>query len=329
MARWGKWLLVVALVLLISGCGGASSDRSSGAAGDQTPSATFTPVKIIPTDTPVPPPPTLAPRPSPTLAPTSIGVATPEQEAETATQTETEAEPEAEAQPETEVEVMEESGMVAIPSGEFVMGSGQGDEEPAHTVVVDAFEIDIFEVTNAQFAQFVEETGYQTDAEKSNDPSPWSAYYQDGKEGYPVVKVSWNDAKAYCEWTGRRLPTEAEWEKAARGTDERIYPWGNEWDVAKVNGKESGFRGPVTVGSFPEGDSPFGLKDTAGNVWEWTDSWYQGYPQTTFNSNYFGETYKVLRGGGWFSEQEQVRTTKRNANSPDAANDDIGFRCAR
>jgi formylglycine-generating enzyme required for sulfatase activity len=327
MARWPKWLLVVALVLLLPGCGGASSDRSSGAAGDQTPTATFTPVKIIPTDTPVPPP-TLAPTPNPTLAPTSpVEVATSEQEAETGAQAETEVEPEAEAQP--EAEATEESGMVAIPAGEFVMGSGQGDEDPAHTVVVDAFEIDIFEVTNAQFAQFVEETGYQTNAEKSNDPSPWSAYFQDGKESYPVIKVSWNDAKAYCEWAGKRLPTEAEWEKAARGTDERIYPWGDDWDVAKVNSKESGFRGPVMVGSFPEGSSPYGIKDMAGNVWEWTGDWYQGYPQTTFNSNYFGETYKVLRGGGWFSEQEEVRTTQRNANSPDAANDDIGFRCVR
>ncbi len=323
MARWPKWLLVVAIVLLITGCGGAPSDRPSGADGDQTPTATFTPVKIIPTDTPVPPP-TLAPTPNPTLAPTPAAeAATPEKEAETGTQIETEAEPEPEA------EGMEDSGMVTIPAGEFVMGSGQGDEEPTHAVSLDAFEIDIFEVTNAQFAQFVEETGYQTDAEKSNDPSPWRAFFTEGKERYPVVKVSWNDAQAYCEWVGKRLPTEVEWEKAARGTDERIYPWGDEWDVAKVNSKESGFRGPVTVGSFFEGGSPYGALDMAGNVWEWTDSWYQGYPQTTFNSNYFGETYKVLRGGGWFSEQEQVRTTQRNANSPDAANDDIGFRCVR
>jgi formylglycine-generating enzyme required for sulfatase activity len=219
--------------------------------------------------------------------------------------------------------------MVTVPAGEFVMGSGQGDEEPAHTVFVDVFEIDIFEVTNAEFARFVEDTGYQTDAEKSNDPSPWRAYFTGGKERLPVVKVSWNDAKAYCEWAGKRLPTEAEWEKAARGTDQLIYPWGNEWDVARVNSKESGFRGPVTVGTFPEGASPYGVMDMAGNIWEWTDSWYQGYPQTTFNSNYFGETYKVLRGGGWFSKQEQVRTTQRNANSPGAANDDIGFRCVR
>jgi formylglycine-generating enzyme required for sulfatase activity len=329
MARWGKWLLVVALVLLISGCGGGSSDRSSGAAGkgsaDGTPAATFTTVKIVPTDTPVPPP-TLAPTPSPTRASTPAAeAATPEEEAETGT--EAEPEPEAEAQP--EAEEMEDSGMVAIPAGEFVMGSGQGDEEPAHTVFADAFEIDVSEVTNAEFAQFVEETGYQTDAEKSGDPSPWRAYFQNGKDRYPVVKVSWNDAQAYCDWAGKRLPTEVEWEKAARGTDERVYPWGDEWDVAKVNSKESGFRGPVTVGSFSEGVSPYGAMDMGGNVWEWTDSWYQGYPQTTFNSNYFGETYKVLRGGGWFSEQEQVRTTKRNANSPGAANDDIGFRCVR
>jgi formylglycine-generating enzyme required for sulfatase activity len=326
MARWGKWLLVAVLVLLISGCGGAGSDRSSGATGtggtDARPVATFTPVKIIPTDTPVPPPPTRAATPSPSGAPAStVESATPEQEVETTTQAETE--------PGAEAEVTGESGMLTIPAGEFVMGSGQGDEEPAHAVFVDAFEIDVFEVTNAEFAGFVENTGCQTDAEKSNDPSPWRAYFTDGKERHPVVKVSWNDAQTYCEWAGKRLPTEAEWEKAARGTDQLIYPWGNEWDVARVNSKESGFRGPVTVGTFPEGASPYGAMDMAGNIWEWTDSWYQGYPQTTFNSNYFGETYKVLRGGGWFSKQEQVRTTQRNANSPGAANDDIGFRCVR
>jgi formylglycine-generating enzyme required for sulfatase activity len=194
---------------------------------------------------------------------------------------------------------------------------------------VEEFEIDVYEVTNARFADFVEETGYVTDAEKAGDPTPWTAYFTDGKEDYPVVKVTWNDATAYCKWAGKRLPTEVEWERAARGDDGRVYPWGDEWDTTYLNGKESGLRGPVTVGTFPQGASPYGVMDMAGNVWEWTDAWYQGYPQTSFTSNYFGETYRVLRGGGWFSDAEQVRTTQRNANSPEAANDDIGFRCAR
>lgn len=311
MTIWLRRFLAIAFVLLISGCGGAGQDgsgapSSSGAAG--TPAATFTPVKIIPTATPVPPPPT--PEPTSTTAPLPTVEAT--------LSTTAEVEPAA-----------EESRMVAIPAGEFVMGSQKGDESPPHSVSVAAFEIDRYEVTNAEFARFVEATGYQTDAEKSNDPSPWQAYFTGGKENYPVVKVSWNDAQAYCEWAGKRLPAESEWEKAARGTDQLTYPWGDEWDASKVNSKESGLRGPVTVGSFPQGASPYDVMDMAGNVWEWTASWYNGYPQTTFNSNYFGETFKVLRGGGWFSDQSQVRTTQRNANSPDAANDDIGFRCAR
>jgi formylglycine-generating enzyme required for sulfatase activity len=316
MTNWPRWFFAIAFALLISGCGGAGQDgsgvpSSGGAAG--TPAATFTPVKIIPTNTPVPPPPT--PEPTSTTAPIPTVEATVSAPVE--------------AEPVAEAGAPEESGMVTIPPGEFIMGSQKGDESPPHAVSVDTFEIDIYEVTNAEFAQFVEATSYQTDAEKSSDPSPWQAYFTQGKENYPVVKVSWNDAQAYCEWAGKRLPAESEWEKAARGTDQLTYPWGDEWDASKVNSKESGLRGPVTVGSFPQGASPYGVMDMAGNVWEWTSSWYTGYPQTTFNSNYFGETFKVLRGGGWFSEQSQVRTTQRNANSPDAANDDIGFRCAR
>lgn len=318
MTNWLRWFFAIAFVLLINGCGGASQDSSgassSGSAAG-TPTATFTPIKIIPTNTPVPPPPT----PEPTSTSTTAPIMTVEATVSTP----------AEAEPVSEAKEPEESRMTTIPAGEFIMGSQKGDESPPHSVSVDAFEIDIYEVTNAEFAQFVEATSYQTDAEKSNDPGPWRAYFAEGKENYPVVKVSWNDAQAYCEWAGKRLPAEAEWEKAARGTDQLTYPWGDEWDASKVNSKESGLRGPVTIGSFPQGASPYGVMDMAGNVWEWTSSWYEGYPQTTFNSNYFGETLRVIRGGGWFSEQNQVRTTQRNANSPNAANDDMGFRCAR
>ena len=333
MAHWVKLLLAIVLILLVAGCGGSASESTSAPqaeGGGETAAPTPTRVKIMPTDTPVPPPPTPVPTDTPAAAATATAVAT---EAETDVDTkvgdEAEATVEAEAEPEIEVEEPAESDMITIPAGEFGMGSDQGDESPAHTVLVEAFEIDKFEVTNAEFDQFVKETGYETDAEKNGDPNLWRAYFTEEKAEYPVVKVSWNDASAYCPWAGKRLPTEAEWEKAARGTDEVVYPWGDTWDVAKVNSKDSGFRGPVTVGSFPDGASPYGAMDMAGNVWEWTADWYQGYPQTQFTSNYFGETYRVLRGGGWFSEQDLVRTTKRNANSPDAANDDIGFRCAR
>jgi formylglycine-generating enzyme required for sulfatase activity len=202
------------------------------------------------------------------------------------------------------------------------------DESPMHEVDVPDFEIDKFEVTNADFAKFVEATGYVTDAEQAGQTKNWRTAAE-GKDNHPVVFVSWRDANAFCEWLGKRLPTEAEWEKAARGTDERIYPWGNEWDASKTNAKDTGLRGTAAVGSFGSGDSPYGAEDMAGNVWEWTADWYEAYPDSDVQSDYFGQQFKVIRGGGWFETQDSVRTSVRNANSETAANDDIGFRCAR
>jgi formylglycine-generating enzyme required for sulfatase activity len=223
------------------------------------------------------------------------------------------------------------SEMVYVPAGGFLMGGGESnaladdDEKPRHSVYLDAFWIDRAEVTNAAFARFVQETGYQTEVEKAGE-SGWRAYAE-GKDNHPVVKVTWNDAGAYCRWAGKRLPTEAEWEKAARGEEGFIYPWGNEWDPARANAKESGFRGTVAVGSFPEGASPYGVFDMAGNVWEWTADWYQPYPGSTYQSEYFGEKFKVTRGGGWFEDADTVTTFNRNATDLSAANNDLGFRC--
>lgn len=220
--------------------------------------------------------------------------------------------------------------MVLIPAGPFIMGSDtdEPDETPRREVDLPAFEIDIFEVTNAQFAVFVEETGYKTDAEKSGDMS-WRDFYTEGKDNHPVVKVSWFDAVAYCQWAGKRLPTEAEWEKAARGTDGRIYPWGNEWDPTKANSYEAGIRDTTAVGSFGAGASPYGVYDMAGNVWEWTADWYLPYPGSTYRDPFYGERFRITRGGGWFDEAPQLRASNRNSTSPTAANDDLGFRCAR
>jgi formylglycine-generating enzyme required for sulfatase activity len=220
--------------------------------------------------------------------------------------------------------------MVAIPAGSFTMGNDAGgdDEKPAHPVDLPAFQIDRFEVTNAEFARFVQATGYQTDSERAGENKTWRTYAE-GRDNHPVVKVSWNDAAAYCQLAGKRLPTEAEWEKAARGTDSRLYPWGNDWDPARLNGRDGGRRDTAPVGSFPAGAGPYGTLDMAGNVWEWTADWYKAYPGNTRPSQYYGEKFKVLRGGGWFDTQAQVTTTNRSSNIVTAANDDIGFRCAK
>ncbi|MGD9148296.1 MAG: formylglycine-generating enzyme family protein, partial [Anaerolineae bacterium] len=221
--------------------------------------------------------------------------------------------------------------MVEIPAGPFVMGQDDGDREdrPAHEVDLPAYEIDKFEVTNVDFAAFVDATGYQSDGEKIGKLY-WLDSFKEGKESHPVVRVTWNDAVAYCEWVGKRLPTEAEWEKAARGTESLRFPWGNEWDPGKANVKETGLRSTAVVGSFGAGASPFGVEDMAGNVWEWTGDWYEAYPGNSAGDRYYGEQCRVTRGGGWFDDEPQVTTFNRNCGVPDKTlNDDLGFRCAR
>jgi formylglycine-generating enzyme required for sulfatase activity len=221
--------------------------------------------------------------------------------------------------------------MIEIPAGSFTMGSDQGDAEdsPAQEVELPAYEIDKFEVTNADFKVFTDQTGYVTYAEQQG-LSNWRTEWGMGKDNHPAVMVTWDDAQAYCEWLGKRLPTEAEWEKAARGEDGRSFPWGNDWDPNKANVKERGLRGTASVGSFGDGASPYGVEDTTGNVWEWTADWYQAYPGNTAEDPYYGEQFRVTRGGGWFDEEPQSTTFNRNAADPGkTANDDLGFRCVR
>lgn len=220
--------------------------------------------------------------------------------------------------------------MVAVKGGQFMMGNnaGDADERPAHEVTIADFQIDRFEVTNALYDAFAAATGYKTENEQKGKAQTWRTLFTPDTPNNPVVLVTWNDAVAFCEWAGKRLPTETEWEFAARGTDERVYPWGNDYDPSKFNGKASGIRGTVHVGSYPAGASPFGVEDMAGNVWEWTTDWYQAYPGGA-SSPFFGEKFRVTRGGGWFDEKNQVRATNRSSADPGAANDDLGFRCAK
>ncbi len=253
--------------------------------------------------------------------------------------------------------------MVYVPAGNFMMGSSDSDsraasdEKPQHTVYLDAYWIDQTEVTNAMFQKFVQATGYKTDAEKAGwswvwDGSTWNQVNGadwnhpkgpntglDGLGDYPVVQVSWNDANSYCRWAGARLPTEAEWEKAARGTDGRIYPWGNDaptcslanyWPSSSSNGCVGDTQ---AVGSYPSGASPYGALDMAGNVWEWVADWYSDtYYAISPSSNPPGPSsgqYRVLRGGSWGGSGGSVRSAFRYWDDPADAGSSVGFRCSR
>jgi len=254
--------------------------------------------------------------------------------------------------------------MVFIPAGEFLMGSPAGvgaeNERPQHPVYVNAFCIDKYEVTNAQFKEFVDATGYVTDAEKQGygdfldgvlwrrvPGSSWRHPYAptstiDHIMSSPVVQVSWNDAVAYARWAGKRLPTEAEWEKAARGTDGREYPWGN--DNPRDGGRyrtnynpsrldEDGHRFAAPVGSFESGKSPHGVYDMAGNVSEWCADWYANdYYQQSTSRNPRGPATgqrRVLRGGTWADKADAIRAAFRDSATPESRYYYIGFRCAQ
>ena len=229
---------------------------------------------------------------------------------------------------------------------------------------LDAFYIDKYEVTNAHFQQFVQATGHRTQAEREGsgyvnkgakfalvNGANWRAPRGPGSsiaglEQHPVVQVSQEDAKAYCSWAGKRLPTEAEWEKAARGTDGQIYPWGNQFDGKRANfcdtncqttlkdsAANDGYRYTAPVGSYEGGKSPYGAYDMAGNVWEWVADWYdENYYKNSPARNPQGPAsgdQAVLRGGGWGNVALNVRAPDRSRSAPAHRYDDIGFRCAK
>jgi formylglycine-generating enzyme required for sulfatase activity len=213
------------------------------------------------------------------------------------------------------------------------MGSNvHNDEKPPHKVYLDAYYIDRHPVTNAEYKKFVEATGYRAPEHWKNGQIP------KGKENHPVNYVSWDDANAYAKWVGKRLPTEAEWEKAARGTDKRKYPWGDEYDYNKCNNADGAviFWGDRTsrVGKYsPHGDSPYGLWDMAGNVEEWCYDWYDNmYYAHTPSRNPTGSANgarRILRGGSASDNRDKIRTSYRNHSEPDTRREDVGFRCAK
>ena len=222
--------------------------------------------------------------------------------------------------------------IVHVPAGEFIMGSehGYSQERPQHTVHLDAFYIGKYEVTNAQY-------GVCVDAGVCNPPSPNRSYSRDSYyanpayDDYPVIYVSWHDAAAYCRWAGGRLPTEAEWEKAARGADGRRYPWGNEWDANKVNSREAGPGDTTAVGSYPAGASPYGALDMVGNVREWCQDWYdEDYYASSPQHNPPGPSSgmsRVVRGGDWYFYGRSDGSARRGAGDPDDRVPGLGFRC--
>jgi len=232
-------------------------------------------------------------------------------------------------------------GMVTVPAGWFLMGSdlkldrAAGPQElPQHRVFLDLFEIDIYEVSNVDYLRFVLATGMDWPKFWRENPFPEKAAL------HPVINVSWNEADAYCRWAGKRLPTEAEWEKAARGEDGRLFPWGNEpagWIKSNIAhpGSKRGFKYPplANVNRYDRGVSPYGVRQMAGNVSEWVSDWFDPeYYRREENRNPTGPRQgedKVFRGGSWNEDPEVARSAGRNAGAPDRRSYLTGFRCAR
>jgi sulfatase modifying factor 1 len=223
--------------------------------------------------------------------------------------------------------------MVVISAGPFVRGTRAGgyDEAPERTVYLDAYAIDRYEVTNHQYQAFILATAHR----KAAPPSRYAKNLTTIRGiNQPAVYVSWDDADAYCRWKGKRLATEAEWEKAMRGVDGRLWPWGSDPDVAAANwaSAKDGFDFTAPGGSFAKDVSPFGVADGAGNVMEWVADWYAEDTYRDPNGrNPRGPDhglYKVLRGGGYTSTGKDVRITSRSRMVPDFRDETIGFRCA-
>jgi formylglycine-generating enzyme required for sulfatase activity len=232
--------------------------------------------------------------------------------------------------------IPEINGMVFVPAGDFLMGSTAGDilkqaevdEFPQRKLFVDDFYIDVHEVTNAQYKVFLDSTRVEA-------PPRWiNGNYGLGEDGFPVISITWGEAAAYAQWLGKRLPTEAEWEKAARGTDGRTFPWGEGFDRALTNNGDA----LLPIMSYPAGVSPYGCFDMAGNAAEWVDGWYEAYPRgpndvlpkgVPDRHEVFNRERRVYRGGSWNTFSKYLRCANREHTSPDMRWVYVGFRCVQ
>jgi serine/threonine-protein kinase len=273
---------------------------------EPTPTATSIPPTVTPEATPTATgvPPTLGPEPSST--PTMIPL--PDQ-------------------------ITDAHGVIMrhIPAGPFSMGSDKNDadEMPRHSLTLGEIYMDAYEVSNALYKACVKARGCSEPLNPASHTR--SSYYDNAQyDNYPVIYVNWDQAKTFCEWRGTRLPSEAEWEKAAGGDlEQKTYPWG-EAVIGKTLANYNRFVGDTSaVGSYPDGVSSYGLYDMAGNVWEWVADWYDRYPQNTTSNKNFGTTDRVIRGGSWYDFANSVRVSARNFYPPDRGNPNVGFRCVR
>ena len=229
-----------------------------------------------------------------------------------------------------EAEPPDAINMVQVPAGEFLRGrdNATDDEAPAKQVYLETFWIDRNEVTNAEFKAFCDSTNRLL----PNNPM-WDNNYVLDNPGRPVVNITWRQANEYCKWKGKSLPTEAQWEKAARGTEGLLYPWGNEYadDHANIHGTDD-YRRTSPVGNFPLGASPYGANDMSGNVWEWCVDWYQEFyyaeaPLRNPPGPSEKSAWRVVRGGGFSSPPDDAVTTNRSKNKPKMPLHHIGCRC--
>ena len=231
------------------------------------------------------------------------------------------------------INTKDSSILIEIPAAEFERGDGKNSDCPQHTVYLDRYYIGVYTVTNRQYKQFVDETGHRPpDVADWGTPIWKGKSYPESYTDHPVVCVSWEDAATYCRWAGGTLPTEAQWEKAARGPKGFTYPWGNDWDQNLCrNSNNKGSQTTCTIYEYPKGASGYGCYNLSGNVWEWCSDWYgSDYYKNSPPKNPTGPdtgSYRVGRGGGWGSVgAEYFRAARRYRNDPSYRNDYGGFR---